>query len=202
MGAELDMNTFSPRLACLFVGATLLALPSALSGCGQTACFVWTEQEGVCPGASEALQFFNQEGCAGHVSSVEGPGSFDGQLCCYPVSYRDTYQVCSEPGVGGDIGVSPGNPVGGVGGVGGTPPCTICEEGLVDPGTATQILCPDSFDAFDALFVCGCSGPCASACEGAWCFLEGPASDACVECMKLAAPDGCAAELDVCLTDT
>jgi hypothetical protein len=217
MGAELDMNTSSLRFTRLLVGATALALPFAADGCTQTACFVWTAQEGTCPVVSEAMKYFSGDDCnTGHVASVEGPGTASGQLCCYPVTYSDRNRnvVCGPSGAGGfgggvvvvdgsggfvDVGGAGG--AGGFGGTGGMTSCQLCEEGIIDPNIATDGICPDSLPVFEALFDCACSGPCASVCSDPWCTFDAGASSDCVECMKLAAPDGCATELDDCLND-
>jgi hypothetical protein len=74
----------------LAIMATML-LPFAGSSCGQSACLLVSQDElqksgGVCPSKAKALPRFTDPGCGTPVSSVDGPGSVDGELCCYPVT--------------------------------------------------------------------------------------------------------------------
>lgn len=80
-------------------GLSFLAVVlAALSGCGDSACFQWSEAEGACPAQAEAKTYMTQVGpssnnCGG-VVSVDSDGEFDGTACCYDVSKSDTNQYC------------------------------------------------------------------------------------------------------------
>src|SRR5262245_34149822 len=84
------MMRFSLRMI-VWMGA-VTAMPLAGSSCGRSACLLVSPAEmqkngGTCPTMNQALHMFN-DGC-GKISSVEGPGVVDGQLCCYPVVQSD-----------------------------------------------------------------------------------------------------------------
>ncbi len=106
--------------------ASTLALPFAFTaggaGCGsRTACFAFTQGEyaqngDACPSPSEALMSFTDPTCPGPVVSVDGPGSFDGELCCYPVTEDGITPDCgNNGGTGGatSSGTGPLPPTGG-----------------------------------------------------------------------------------------
>jgi len=78
--------------------AALGALASALlGGCADRACVQWSEQEGACPSQREALSFmpildcvaaFNGQPDDGDsVLSVDSEGDFEGDVCCYDVTF-------------------------------------------------------------------------------------------------------------------
>ena len=91
----------------------LVALPFAGTGaCGsRTACFEYTQGEyavhgNSCPAQADALANFTDATCPGPVVSVDGPGSFDGELCCYPVTQDDIVPNCGM-GAGGSTMTDP-----------------------------------------------------------------------------------------------
>jgi hypothetical protein len=85
----------------LLFAAALAAMPVvagvSVGGCGatqRTACLQFSQQEyaasgNSCPSADDALQGFTDPSCPGPVVSVNGAGSFDGEICCYAVTYDD-----------------------------------------------------------------------------------------------------------------
>jgi hypothetical protein len=97
-----------PRVV-LFVAA--VSVPVAASGaCGsRTACIEYTQAEyaangNACLSTAGALATFTTEGCPGSIVSVDGPGSFDGEICCYPVTYASVDQSCGTAPGGGTTG--------------------------------------------------------------------------------------------------
>lgn len=90
------------RLAAVFV-----LVITAGAGCGDEACFSWTEQEGVCPSQEEAMSFFVSPGCVGSIQTVDSDGEFveapddpiPGDLCCYDVTKSgDDFAFCEGGG--------------------------------------------------------------------------------------------------------
>jgi hypothetical protein len=87
-----------------------LAIPFATNGaCGsRTACIEYTQAEytaaGSCLSPADALATFTTESCPGSIVSVNGPGSFDGEICCYPVTYDNVDQSCGTAAGGSTTG--------------------------------------------------------------------------------------------------
>lgn len=187
----------------LVVGGALLAIPLSSASCAHTACFLWSAEAGECPAQNEALARFSSPDCGGVVQSVDGQGSFDGQLCCYPVTQIGSSDfgvgdcnIIEEPpsGVGGaTTGTS------GVGGVGGSP-CTSCANGILGSTLDPPSLCPAAQMLFDQLFFCACKGPCAAQCGDNVCSSQ-PGSQECGNCVTTPDPDGCADEFNACSND-
>jgi len=81
-----------PRLldAVLLVAA-IAALPIKTAGCGHTACITVTadmiaQNGGMCPSSDIALSRFMDRNCPNtDITAIDGPGTLDGELCCYPV---------------------------------------------------------------------------------------------------------------------
>lgn len=73
--------------------AALLAAASA--GCGQRACIEWSQFEGTCPSAAVAPSLI---GTCTNITSVDGEGTHEGELCCYPVTKVGPLPDCfTEP---------------------------------------------------------------------------------------------------------
>jgi hypothetical protein len=175
------------------VAATLAiaGLPFAAgAGCaGRSACFTYTQGEytlngNSCPSVSDALASFSDPKCPGPVSAVDGPGSFDGQICCYPVTYDDVVPDCGNSGLsgqGGGFTAPPPPPMVGVGGsVGGgstgscQPLCneflltglTVCGGGIAAMELQALVSCAMATCAPNCgLFIGGCQAL-DSTCEG------------------------------------
>jgi hypothetical protein len=111
------------RLARAFLGFAVVAIPFAGSGgCNsRTACLQYTLDEykknnNSCLTPDQALQTFTDPSCPGPITSVDGPGTWDGvELCCYPVTYSDITPACGMGGsnavttvANGPIDVGPG----------------------------------------------------------------------------------------------
>jgi hypothetical protein len=87
--------TPNPRIpAPLVVFLLTFALPFAGGGCTKQACLFWTEADGACPSQDEAITFFDDEGCASTVESVDSEPEYDGELCCYDVTERSGDSTC------------------------------------------------------------------------------------------------------------
>ncbi len=100
-----------PRVGLI---ALVVSLPFVGSGgCGsRTACFEYSQPEyfvngNSCPAQSGALSNFSNASCPGPVVSVDGPGTFDGELCCYPVTYDSITPDCGGGGTSGRAADSP-----------------------------------------------------------------------------------------------
>jgi hypothetical protein len=87
--------------------ALVVSLPFAGNGgcASRTACFQFSQPEFMvmnsCPAQSNALANFSDPNCPGPVVSVDGPGTFDGELCCYPVTYDSITPDCGSGNGGG-----------------------------------------------------------------------------------------------------
>lgn len=139
---------------CLYqvgVGVAVLLLPLKIGGCGNTACITVTSAQlaqnaGACPSPAAALMLFSgsptedpvapavcQQG--GGVSSVDGPGSFDGpELCCYPVDLMDNggEEACGTSGE--SVAVGSGVFSGSSGGGGDVGSSTVASGPVCTPG--------------------------------------------------------------------
>lgn len=204
--------------ARLLFTASVLALPLAASGCGRTACFTWSTQEGTCPAQSEALAFFSNPLCPGQITAVdsEATSDLDGKLCCYEVTAREDSEEANCQGFGGassggskavgnggsvGFAVSTGGDVGGAGpsttGAGGGAPCARCSE-VIGVTTPTEF-CDGSAELFKDLIGCACSGPCGAACADNFC-PGNPASSECAVCIQDPS-QGCGNQLTACVND-
>jgi hypothetical protein len=189
-----------------------LALPLTSAGCGQTACFTWSEDEGACPAQRSALEFFQNPMCPTSIVSVDSEGDHSNDLCCYAVTKKES------PGGSFDeasCGLLPPGSSGGVGGFGGTavtvgsgstlpdePPssCRHCAQVLANPTSFSPLFCSGSQPLFDTVRACLCEGACTSSCSGNFCMNR--ASDsACLSCLADSAT-GCGAEFDKCANDS
>src|SRR5690348_7925233 len=113
------MASFFPSRTQAALAALALLVPFAGSGgCGsRTACFQYSQAEFdlkmSCPAQDQALPNFTNPSCPGAIVSVDGQGNFDGQLCCYPVTYDDITSDCNGTGAfgtGGTTGTLPPPP--------------------------------------------------------------------------------------------
>jgi hypothetical protein len=80
-------NLRATRLGLLFT----LVFAAASAGCGQRACIEWSTQEGVCPSPTEAPTHI---GTCTNIVSVDGEGTHEGNLCCYPVTKQGPLPDC------------------------------------------------------------------------------------------------------------
>ena len=117
----------SPRLEfrAMRVGVLLtLALTAVSTGCGQRVCIEWSAEEGVCPSRAEVQS--QHIGACTNIASVDGEGTHEGDLCCYPVTKQGPLPPCAFPDV------SSGNKSVGSGfssGSGGSDPSGGCQSG-------------------------------------------------------------------------
>jgi hypothetical protein len=193
------MRSFSllrPGVALAILGAGALIIPFAGSGgcSSHTACFTFSQSElaengHMCPLPQDALSQFSDPNCPGPVVAVNGPGQFDGELCCYPVTFEAVTPACANGGSGGS---SSG------GGAGGA--CDVtCAEALMNDES------PCSSGAALAAFVtiqecAGCEsgstqGSCGSACQSACGSLT--TTPACLQCLQ----SQCPAPLAECMSE-
>lgn len=131
----------------------LCLLPFKAGGCaGKTACISVSPADfaktGQCPSAAQMTDFFFDDCFGGHVESVDGEGTYDGQLCCYPVTNFDENGGIAEcfGGFGGGVG--------GAGGFGGG--CATCADFVATPGLSPNVLCNGFDQTFLDLQDCGC----------------------------------------------
>jgi hypothetical protein len=181
------------------VVALALALPfSAGGGCGnRTACFAYTQGEyaqngNACPSPTDALASFTDPACPGPVVSVDGPGSFDGEICCYPVTEDSIVPDCGNTSsTGGSTSTGPPPPpTGGFSSGTGIPTCTTtCADTLVEGGQP----CTNGGGPFASLVACA-SSTCTVQCPT---FLAGGAVVADATCEPCLAA-GCPSELMMC----
>jgi hypothetical protein len=210
-----------------FLGLAALAVativgPIAASGCGRTACFVYTKAEydahaGSCPAEAKALPNFTDATCPGAVVSVDGPGIFnlnadqpDESLCCYPVTQRDidpdfTNGECAGPNAvgGGGIGGSFGGGVA-VSAGGGFGGCVTCGELLAGHGSpsSASVCSGQVSSAWQDVELCACAAdsPCAKVCALNLC-KDATISQDCRACLEDTATSGCDSELIGCKSD-
>jgi hypothetical protein len=196
------------RLRALFMpyalgvsAALALCLPFLQSGCGSTACIQLNAGDhGKCPSASAAFPRFSDPMCPGTITSVDGEGSLDGELCCYPVSQDSSTPFPGGCGVdiGGFSGTGNGGGFsttasgfgtggfGGTGGAGGGGPCGTCWEVLNGqfPNDPSQ-LCPASQTAVSDLTTCACNTgeSCDTTCSDNLCAGTQP-TGSCFSCIS------------------
>lgn len=205
--------------------AMALMLPVWSSGCGHTACFVFTQGElrannNACPAPKDALASFTDPHCPGPVVTVDGEGIFnlneanpDQSLCCYPVTQQTIDPEvfsgeCQGPvGVGGDKGIGGGGTFGAGGsfgvsvGGGGGPCFNNCNMVLM--GANPDQLCPDesSAQSWALLVSCACTSgnPCAKICDLNICS-HALVSKECLSCLEDPS-SGCAKDVAGCQSD-
>jgi hypothetical protein len=208
------------------LAALAVVLPVWSSGCGHTACFVFTQGEyaahNACPAPKDALASFTDPHCPGPVVSVDGEGIFnlndvnpDQSLCCYPVTQQaidhdDISGVCQGPSFGGGgfggggfggIDVGGFGEVSSVGGGAGGPCFNNCN--MVLNGANPSQLCPDqsSAEAWAALASCACTSgnPCFKVCQLNVCS-NALVSKECLSCLE-GPTSGCASAVAMCQSD-
>ncbi len=75
--------------------AAALAVLSTAPGCGPIGCFDAANAGGQCPAAADALPYFGDPDCGGHVESVDSEASLKnndqagGAMCCYAITNKD-----------------------------------------------------------------------------------------------------------------
>jgi hypothetical protein len=191
-----------PRLARFVVIALFLGLfPLKTGGCdgGRTACFTVTGK--TCP-SPEALNMSISMSpantmCAGDISSVDGPGTLDNDLCCYPVSYisgNDGFP-CNLGFIGTTtIGTGGTTTFGGSSGFAGgvtttTSNCVTCNQAL-NGAPFSQVCNPTPLDN---LRICACASTCTTECDPTLC--EGnPPDTGCLSCLQA----NCSSQLTTC----
>jgi len=215
------VTTLNGFAALVALAAVTIALPVVGSGCGRTACFVYSQNEhaahGMCPGQAKALVNFTDPHCPGPVLSVDGAGIFslnnsnpDQSLCCYPVTQQDLEQTfangCTPPtGAGGAGGFSSTaqdmTSTGFAGGVTtGGGGCVSCGQKLGSLGADPGLLCPQSSGPWSTLetCICGGSGSCTAPCKLNLC-MSSPMSKECFACIQdPMMASGCSSELSNC----
>jgi hypothetical protein len=182
----------------LLVFALALGLPFAGSGCGKQACFFWTEAEGTCPTRDEAIDFFGDTSCDSPIESIDSEGEFDGELCCYDVTERDTGEILCDGSVGaggfgtGGVAVSTG--------AGGS--CQTCSSFATSAfmGASPAGLCPSSQGIFTTLSTCLCSGACQPVCSTDLVCMGQSSSTVCFDCATDSAV-GCGSQFSACVND-
>jgi hypothetical protein len=211
------MAPFLPRLRVVFA-AMAIALPfSTGGGCGsRAACFQFSQaqfaaQNG-CPAQADALPNFTDPHCPAGIVSVDSAGSFDGELCCYEVTYDDIVPDCGSGGMGGTTGIGSGPPPfsGGMVAVstatsssssGGPFPCTSSCSQAVGTG---EVPCPgltaSELSALQDCAQCNTFPPGSTDCTGECpqlCASGGPFDSNCQACLMM----NCAGPLFTCLNN-
>jgi hypothetical protein len=111
------MPSFLLRPKVTLFAAALVVPVLANGACNnRTACLAYSQPEyaannNSCLSQADALATFTNPGCPGSIASVDGPGTFDGEICCYPVTYAPVDQSCNETSTG--LGGSSPFPTGG-----------------------------------------------------------------------------------------
>jgi hypothetical protein len=179
-------------LAVLFLAAIPL---HGTAGCAsRQACFTFSTTEFNafgCPAQKNALENFSDPRCPGAIVSVDSEGDFDGELCCYTVTYADITPDCGnnvggQGGAGGFTG-----DVGGFGSVGFTATttgsgqtCFSCADAVLGVNEDPNFLCGDAFAPWQNLHTCACnSSSCATDCQDSFC-VQMPPSSACLSCLQ------------------
>jgi hypothetical protein len=133
------------------VAGLAVTLPLVSSSCGRTACIVVSQVDlqqsgGVCPTSDQASRKLVDPGCVGPITSVDGTGELDGQLCCYPVTETTDNNFECFGGVGGfaEFGSSG---VGGVGGSGGGFTCAASGDPCDPFNDTCCTLCDSTINA-------------------------------------------------------
>jgi hypothetical protein len=196
---------FASRRSEILVMVAALALPFKAGGCGRTSCLTLSKaqiQSGICPSQSEAAARINGPNNCGFNSTtttIEGDGTLDGELCCYPVSEQTVNTICGF-GAGGSPGGTTGfggettsTATGFVGTGGSMPGCAPCNAAL--QGTPFDLVCGLSMARTDLqnLEMCGCGNTCMSVCDQTLCIGNKP-SDGCMSCLQ----SGCLTQLVTC----
>jgi hypothetical protein len=188
-----------PHLARLLVIALAVAIPLLdVASCGgRTACF--TNDPGrPCPSPDTINMAINNGVtgvCDGSIASVDGPGTLDNNLCCYPVTYVGSSQgvPCNLGsgifnGMGGSFGGTSSSSSG-FGTGASTTACVSCNAAL--HGAPFSEVCNQS--TLTTLRQCACASACTSACDPTLCFGNAP-DDGCLSCMQ----QSCSADLLAC----
>jgi hypothetical protein len=191
----------------LVLAVVALALPFKATGCGRTACFTVTSAQlvnGACPDVMVAEGRLQGTPCTpqDQITSVDGPGTLDNGLCCYPVTFGGSNaNALPCAGVGGSnsaVAVTAG--MVGVGASGTTtgPSCVSCSDFLA--GTSGP-LCNTNAPLLTALSTevdlrnCACTAAsCETDCAPTLCGVGNAPDDACRACLLQA----CATEVDAC----
>jgi hypothetical protein len=163
-------------------------------GCGsRTACFQFTQAEfdqmSSCPGPKDALAEFTDPRCPGAIVSVDGPGSFDGQICCYPVTYDDIVPDCGNSGTGAvGTGAFPGTTAGG-GVTTVTTSCAATCAFAIQLNDGPPCASASALNAWMNLLSCACAPTsCSSSCTPL-CQDVGGIDDTCTSCLQATCPD-------------
>ena len=214
------------RLSEFVVLVAVVALPLKAGGCGSSACITVTPAQlvgGACPSAAAARSRLVVQSCPVTITDVSGPGTLDGNLCCYPVvtqSQNNGFDICGF-GAGGSVtstgfGVGGGGFPGptstgfggsstvGVGGAGGgifadAGDCTTCFAALVD-GADPSLICSGSTAELDnlAACVCGDAGECTGVCGPSLCAGQ-PIASPCSGCLQSSTNVTCTDAVSVCM---
>jgi hypothetical protein len=184
----------APRWSEIMVLVAVVALPLKAGGCGSSACITVTPAQlagGACPSMDVAKARLVAT-CPASIVDVSGPGTLDGNLCCYPVDTRSQNTGFDPCALGdlGDLGV------GGSGtGSGGVPVCSTCLAALngVDPSQ----LCPGAESFFEDVVSCFCAAgeTCAGVCADSLCGGTAVLG-ACTSCVESSTQ--CAAVVGTC----
>lgn len=79
--------------------AAAVAVLSTAPGCGPIGCFDAANAGGQCPAAADALRYFGDPECGGHVESVDSEPSLKNNddtgeaMCCYAITNKDPEYV-------------------------------------------------------------------------------------------------------------
>jgi hypothetical protein len=201
------MMSRSPRrllhawMAAFGMAALLSSAAAGGIGCKQTACFQWSEAEGMCPARGEARDFF---GTCNDISAINDDGAYSGNLCCYDVTKSREFGDCVDsptgfPGVATAVGVGSGTFTSG----GSGPPPNTCEFagecgdtargciGCALSGTCSALLnaCTSNAECLDVLdCLSNCSQDAGS--QDAGSQDAGSQDAACSDACKKARPEG------------
>ncbi|MFT3773166.1 MAG: hypothetical protein QM820_47915 [Minicystis sp.] len=216
------ISPFTGFFGLAALASMAVAFPIASSGCGRSACFVFSQSEfnaqGSCPPMKTALAHFTDTVCPGPVTTVDSEGVFTlndenpaQSLCCYSVTQKDFDPEvfngeCIGPGFGGGGSGGVGGGFGGgsvgvtVGVGGGFMGCVTCNQLLngviADPNLGCS---PEVLTAWQDLQLCGCAdgNPCAKVCNLNLC-KNAPVSKECSACLADPTKSGCGPEVLEC----
>jgi hypothetical protein len=195
------------RGAELLLVAVALVLPFKAMGCGRTACFTVTSADlknGACPDVMAAAARLEGPACAGqaNIASVDGAGTLDNGLCCYPVTFGDTNPAFVPCGAGGSFTVTTGISVeSAMVGVGASSSistmtgtfCVKCKEFLA--GMSGPLCSGFALTNEVAVQNCACTATsCQTDCDQTLCGPGNAPDDACRACLL----QGCAMEVTAC----
>jgi hypothetical protein len=195
------MINATSRRSEIVVMLVALALPFKAGGCGTTTCLSLTQQQimsGMCPTQLEAQKRVTDPNgnCSNDatITTIEGEGVLDGELCCYPSSKQSPgfggCVIMGFPGPGGGTTTGFGTSTGF--GAGMTGPCVTCNSALQGMAPFNTVCQGQSQQDLMSLEMCACT-TCDVVCSTTLCPGNAP-SDGCMGCLQTS----CSAQLMAC----